>query len=227
MFCVERRTSEEIAARLGLSPDVARGYVQSILVKLGVHSRLEAAGRSYLSYLELVWQRFTDRARRVVVYAQEEARTLNHNHIGTEHVLLGLINKGEGVAARALEAMSISFDSARQRVEEIIGQGQAAPTGHIPSTPRAKKVLELSLREALQLAHNHVGTEHILLALVREGEGVGGPRSCRNSGQASSRFAPPCFSSWPAPRPRPKKRPVVTHFARRPSSRRKPLQRGG
>jgi ATP-dependent Clp protease ATP-binding subunit ClpC len=98
---------------------------------------------------------------------------LNHNHIGTEHVLLGLINEGEGVAARALEAMSISFDSARQRVEEIIGRGQAAPTGHIPFTPRAKKVVELSLREALQLGHNYVGTEHALLALVREGEGVG------------------------------------------------------
>ena len=144
--------------------------MQSILVKLGVHSRLEAASRSYP---ELVWERFTDRARRVVVYAQEEARMLNHNHIGTEHILLGLILEGEGVAARALEAMSISLDSARQRVEEIIGQGQAAPTGHIPFTPRANKVLELSLREALQLGHNYVGTEHILLGLVREGDGVG------------------------------------------------------
>jgi hypothetical protein len=95
------------------------------------------------------------------------------NQIGTEHILLGLINEGEGVAARALEAMSISFDSARQRVEEIIGRGQAAPTGHIPFTPRAKKVLGLSLREALRLGHDYVGTEHILLGLVREGGGVG------------------------------------------------------
>ena len=165
---VEGRTTKEIAARLGVSPDVVRENVQSILVKLGVHSRLEAASRFYP---ELVWERFTDRARRVVVYAQEEARMLNHNHVGTEHILLGLINEREGVAARALEAMSISFDSARQRVEEIIGQGQAAPTGHIPFTPRAKKVLELSLRE--ELGHNYVGTEHVLLALVREGEGVG------------------------------------------------------
>jgi ATP-dependent Clp protease ATP-binding subunit ClpC len=146
------------------------GYVRSILVKRGVPSRLEPA--SY-SYPELVWERFTDRARRVVVYAQEEARMLNHNHIGTEHVLLGLILEGEGVAARALAAMSISLDSARYRVDEIIGEGQAAPTGHIPFTPRAKKVLELSLREALQLGHDYVGTEHILLGLVREGEGVG------------------------------------------------------
>jgi ATP-dependent Clp protease ATP-binding subunit ClpA/DNA-binding CsgD family transcriptional regulator len=167
---VEGRTTKEIAASLGVSADVVRGDVQSILVKLGVHSRLEAASRSYP---ELVWERFTDPARRVVVHAQEEARMLNHNYLGTEHILLGLINEGEGVAARALEAMSISFDSARQRVEEIIGQGQAAPTGHIPFTPRAKKVLELSLREALQLGHNYVGTEHVLLGLVREGEGIG------------------------------------------------------
>jgi DNA-binding CsgD family transcriptional regulator len=166
---VEGRTGKEIAATLGVSPDVVRGHVQSILEKLGVHSRLEAASRPYP---ELMFERFTDRARRVVVYAQEEARMLGHNYVGTEHILLGLIHEGEGVAARALEAMSISLDSARQRVEEIIGQGQAAPTGHIPFTPRAKKVLELSLREALQLGHNYVGTEH-MLGLVREGEGVG------------------------------------------------------
>jgi ATP-dependent Clp protease ATP-binding subunit ClpC len=125
------------------------------------------------AYPVLVFERFTDRARRVVVFAQEEARMLNHNYIGTEHILLGLIHEGEGVAARALEAMGISLDSARQRVEEIIGQGQAAPAGHIPFTPRAKKVLEEALREALQLGHNYVGTEHILLGLIREGEGVG------------------------------------------------------
>ncbi|MDP9301793.1 MAG: ATP-dependent Clp protease ATP-binding subunit, partial [Actinomycetota bacterium] len=111
-------------------------------------------------------------ARRVVVLAQEEARMLNHNYIGTEHILLGLIHEGEGVAAKALESLNISLEAVRQQVEEIIGQGQAAPTGHIPFTPRAKKVLELSLREALQLGHNYIGTEHILLGLIREGEGV-------------------------------------------------------
>ncbi|MGZ8582530.1 MAG: ATP-dependent Clp protease ATP-binding subunit [Actinomycetota bacterium] len=119
-----------------------------------------------------MFERFTDRARRVVVLAQEEARMLNHNYIGTEHILLGLIHEGEGVAAKALESLNISLEAVRQQVEEIIGQGQAAPTGHIPFTPRAKKVLELSLREALQLGHNYIGTEHILLGLIREGEGV-------------------------------------------------------
>jgi ATP-dependent Clp protease ATP-binding subunit ClpC len=119
-----------------------------------------------------MFERFTDRARRVVVLAQEEARMLNHNYIGTEHILLGLIHEGEGVAAKALESMGISLDAVRAQVEEIIGQGQQAPSGHIPFTPRAKKVLELSLREALQLGHNYIGTEHILLGLIREGEGV-------------------------------------------------------
>ena len=119
-----------------------------------------------------MFERFTDRARRVVVLAQEEARMLNHNYIGTEHILLGLIHEGEGVAAKALESLGISLDAVRQQVEEIIGQGQQAPSGHIPFTPRAKKVLELSLREALQLGHNYIGTEHILLGLVGEGEGV-------------------------------------------------------
>src|SRR5918992_904494 len=119
-----------------------------------------------------MFERFTDRARRVVVLAQEEARMLNHNYIGTEHILLGLIHEGEGVAAKALESLNISLEAVRQQVEEIIGQGQAAPTGHIPFTPRTKKVLELSLREALQLGHNYIGTEHILLGLIREGEGV-------------------------------------------------------
>ena len=119
-----------------------------------------------------MFERFTDRARRVVVLAQEEARLLNHNYIGTEHILLGLIHEGEGVAARALESMSISLESVRFQVVEIIGQGSEAPSGHIPFTPRAKKVLELSLREALQLGHNYIGTEHILLGLIREGEGV-------------------------------------------------------
>ncbi|WP_290706853.1 Clp protease N-terminal domain-containing protein, partial [Gordonia sp. UBA5067] len=119
-----------------------------------------------------MFERFTDRARRVVVLAQEEARMLNHNYIGTEHILLGLIHEGEGVAAKALESLGISLEAVRTQVEEIIGQGQQAPAGHIPFTPRAKKVLELSLREALQLGHNYIGTEHILLGLIREGEGV-------------------------------------------------------
>ena len=119
-----------------------------------------------------MFERFTDRARRVVVLAQEEARLLNHNYIGTEHILLGLIHEGEGVAAKALESMGTSLESVRSQVVEIIGQGAQAPSGHIPFTPRAKKVLELSLREALQLGHNYIGTEHILLGLIREGEGV-------------------------------------------------------
>jgi ATP-dependent Clp protease ATP-binding subunit ClpA len=119
-----------------------------------------------------MFERFTDRARRAVVLAQEEARLLNHNYIGTEHLLLGLIHEGEGVAATTLESLGISLEAVRAQVEEIIGQGQRAPTGHIPFTPRAKKVLELSLREAKQLDHNYIGTEHILLGLIREGEGV-------------------------------------------------------
>ena len=119
-----------------------------------------------------MFERFTDRARRVVVLAQEEARLLNHNYIGTEHILLGLIHEGEGVAAQALEALGISLEAVRNQVEEIIGHGGSSPSGHIPFTPRAKKVLELSLREALQLGHNYIGTEHILLGLIREGEGV-------------------------------------------------------
>ena len=119
-----------------------------------------------------MFERFTDRARQVVALAQEEARMLNHNYIGTEHILLGLIHEGDGVAARSLESLGISLDAVRQQVEEIIGQGQQAPSGHIPFTPRAKKVLELSLRESLQLGHNYIGTEHILLGLIREGDGV-------------------------------------------------------
>jgi ClpA/ClpB-like protein len=119
-----------------------------------------------------MFERFTDRARRVVVLAQEEARMLNHDYIGTEHILLGLIHEGQGVAATALESLDISLEVVRSEVAEIIGQGKAAPTGHIPFTPRAKKVLELSLREALQLGHKYIGTEHILLGLIREGEGV-------------------------------------------------------
>jgi Clp amino terminal domain, pathogenicity island component len=119
-----------------------------------------------------MFERFSDRARRVIDLAQEEARMLNHNYIGTEHLLLGLIHEGDGVAAEALESLGISLAAVRQQVEQIIGQGQHAPSGNIPVTPRAKKVLELSLREALALGHTYIGTEHILLGLIREGDGV-------------------------------------------------------
>jgi hypothetical protein len=119
-----------------------------------------------------MFERFTDRARRVVVLAQEEARLLNHNYIGTEHVLLGLIHEGEGVAAKALESLGVKLEAVRREVEHTIGRGKQAQSGHIPFTPRAKKVLELSLREALQLKHDYIGTEHILLGLIREGDGV-------------------------------------------------------
>jgi ATP-dependent Clp protease ATP-binding subunit ClpA len=119
-----------------------------------------------------MFERFTDRARRSLFLSQEEARLLNHNYVGTEHLLLGLVSEGQGVAAKALESLGISLEAVRAQVEEIIGQGQSAPRGHIPFTPQAKKVLELSLREATQLGHNYIGTEHLLLGLVREGEGV-------------------------------------------------------
>jgi ATP-dependent Clp protease ATP-binding subunit ClpC len=125
------------------------------------------AGRSY------VFERMTDRARRSIVLAQEQARELCHNYVGTEHLLLGLIEEGEGVAAKALVGLGISLVKVQESVETIIGRGAERPTSHIPFTPRAKKVIELSLREALQLGHNYIGTEHILLGLIREGEGVG------------------------------------------------------
>jgi ATP-dependent Clp protease ATP-binding subunit ClpC len=131
-----------------------------------------AGGRWLEGRMRNMFERFTDRAQRVVVLAQEEAKRLNHNHIGTEHILLGLIHEGEGVAAASLESLGISLEAVRQQVEGIIGQGRAAPTGSMPYTPRAKKVLELSLREALQLGHHHIGTEHILLGLIREGRGA-------------------------------------------------------
>ena len=118
-----------------------------------------------------VFERFTDRACRVVVLAQEEARLLGHNYIGTEHLLLGMIHEGEGVAATVLATLGVSLPRARARVEEIIGTGGLAPSGHIPFTPRAKKVLEMSLREALQLGHNHIGTEHILWGCSAKGKG--------------------------------------------------------
>ena len=141
-----------------------------------------------------MFERFTDRARRVVVLAQEEARMLNHNYIGTEHILLGLIHEGEGVAAKALESLGISLEGVRQQVEEIIGQGQQAPSGHIPFTPRAKKVLELSLREALQLGHNYIGTEHILLGPDPRGRGRRRP----GAGQARRRPQPGPPAGHPA-----------------------------
>jgi ATP-dependent Clp protease ATP-binding subunit ClpC len=119
-----------------------------------------------------MFERFTDRARHVIVLAQEEARLLNHSYIGTEHLLLGLVHEQDGVAARALEALGISLTAVRTEVEQMIGRGEGMPSGHIPFTPRAKKVLELSLREALRLDHNYIGTEHILLGLIREGDGV-------------------------------------------------------
>jgi len=119
-----------------------------------------------------MFERFTKRARHVVVLAQEEARQLDHNYIGTEHVLLGLLGETEGLAARALRGFGMSLDGARQEVRAIVGPGSSAPGGHIPFTPRAKKTLELALREALQLQHNYIGTEHILLGLIREGDGV-------------------------------------------------------
>jgi ATP-dependent Clp protease ATP-binding subunit ClpC len=173
-----------------------------------------------------MFERFTDRARRVVVLAQEEARMLSHNYIGTEHILLGLIHEGEGVAAKALESLGISLEAVRAQVEEIIGQGQQAPSGHIPFTPRAKKVLELSLREALQLGHNYIGTEHILLGLIHEGEGVAakaleslgipsracGSRSRRSSARVSTR------RPGTSPSPHGPRRSSSCRFGRRCSS---------
>jgi ATP-dependent Clp protease ATP-binding subunit ClpA len=120
-----------------------------------------------------MFERFTDRARRVVVLAQEEARMLDHNYIGTEHLLLGLVHEGAGVAAKALASLGISLEAVQQQVAEVIGRGQQPPSGHIPFTARAKKVLELSAREADALGHRHVGTGHVLLGLLGEGEGAG------------------------------------------------------
>jgi ATP-dependent Clp protease ATP-binding subunit ClpA len=128
-----------------------------------------------------LFQRFTDRARRVVVLAQEEARMLNHGYVATEHILLGLIHEGEGIAADVLGSLNISLDAARQQVEGIIGRGRAVPAGHIPFTPRARQVLELSLGEARRLGHDFIGTEHLLLGLVCEGEGVAA-QTLRNLG---------------------------------------------
>ena len=122
---------------------------------------------------DLMFRRFSPRAREVIISAQQEARALHHNYIGTEHILLGLLRDREGVAGRALHVLGISPDTAREQVLDIIGEGKHEPAGHIPLTPRTKKVLELAVREAVHLGHLHVGTEHILLGLIREGDGVG------------------------------------------------------
>jgi ATP-dependent Clp protease ATP-binding subunit ClpC len=119
-----------------------------------------------------MFERFTDRARRVVVQAQEESRELDHSYIGTEHLLLGILREDEGIAAEALASLEVGLDPAREQVAEIVGRGKQAPSGHIPFTPRAKKVLELSLREALRLGHPYIGPEHVLLGLITEGHGV-------------------------------------------------------
>jgi ATP-dependent Clp protease ATP-binding subunit ClpC len=158
-----------------------------------------------------MFERFTDRARRVVVLAQQEARMLSHNYIGTEHLLLGLLADGGGTAARALESLGVTLDAAREQVREIVGEGQQAQTGHIPFTPRAKKVLELSLREALSLGDDHIGTEHLLLGLLAEADGVGAqivvrlgasPRAVRDKviELIGSEPDPPAAESGPWPR---------------------------
>ena len=129
-------------------------------------------GRWFSGTMPVVFERFTDRARRVVVLAQEEARLLNHNYIGTEHILLGLLHEGEGIAAQVLESAGISLEAARAKVAALAGPSSSIPSGHIPFTPRAKKVLEMALREALQLGATFIGTEHLILGLLREGQGV-------------------------------------------------------
>src|SRR6266446_1957768 len=119
-----------------------------------------------------MFERFTDPSRRVVVLAQEEARRLDHNYIGTEHLLIGLLLEGRGAAAKALASVDITLDAARREVEILIGRGDKPPSGHIPFTPPAKKCLELSLRESLQLGQNHISTGHLLLALISQGDGA-------------------------------------------------------
>src|SRR5579871_5480825 len=131
--------------------------------------------------MTVMFERFTNRARHVVVLAQEEARRLDHNYIGTEHLLLGLLGEPESIGGRVLTGIGMSLDGARAEVAAITGKGKRAPSGHIPFTPRAKKILELALREALQLNHNYIGTEHILLGIVREGEGAPGKTSVKES----------------------------------------------
>ncbi len=153
-----RKDRDDLHERQGSSGRAARS---SVIPAAGIRGLLNLLRR-----LSALFERFTDRARRVLVLAQEEARLLNHNFIGTEHILLGLIHEGEGVAAKALESLGISLEAVREKVEETIGPAGTSTTGSPPFTPRAKKVLELSLREALQLGHNYIGTEHMLLGLV-------------------------------------------------------------
>jgi hypothetical protein len=170
-FVQEARTAgcswSQIGTALGVTRQAAQqrhSTLRSLIGKLrgGVEAVMEGA-----------FSRFSDRARLVVVLAQDEARRLGHNYIGTEHLLLGLLVEGEGIGARALQGAGITLDTARAGVEEIVGCGQETPGGHLPFVSRAKKVLELALRESLRLNHNHIGTEHILLGLLREGEGAG------------------------------------------------------
>jgi ATP-dependent Clp protease ATP-binding subunit ClpC len=149
-----------------------------------------------------VFERFTERARQVVVLAQDEARLLKHNYIGTEHILLGLLREEEGLAARVLEGLDIELNEVRAQVARVVGQGDEATTGQIPFTPRAKKVLELSLKEALALSHNYIGTEHVLLGLVRENEGVAA-RILLNLGADSERVRNAVIESLGKEVPRP------------------------
>ena len=183
-----------------------------------------------------MFERFTDQARRVVVVAQEESRKLGHDYIGTEHILLGILGAGESVAVQALASLGVSLEAAREQVEEIVGRGSHQVSGHIPFTPRAKKVLELSLREAIQLGHNYIGTEHILLGLIREGEGVaaqvldpagrgsepdppaGDPAAARTPGRGNRRGVQPAAA--PARRPgRAGRDPGPAGHDRRPAGR--------
>jgi hypothetical protein len=161
----------QIGNALGVSKQAAQ---QRHTTTESVARRLLARlpGRARQGRRPLFFDRMTDRARSSIVLAQDEARMLDHNYIGTEHLLLGLMRVEDGLAVKALGAMGIRIDGLRSQVTDIVGCGHAAPAGHIPFTPRAKKVLELSLRESLQLGHNYVGTEHILLGLLREGQGV-------------------------------------------------------
>jgi Clp amino terminal domain, pathogenicity island component len=162
-----RLPASDLAAWLSprLSPDR-----EPVAKEAPMHGWRPGRGRSRPAHG--MFDRFTARAREVIVAAQDEARALQHNYVGTEHILLGLVKEGEGVGARALGALGISLDAVRQQVLEIIGQGKQAPAGHVPFTPRSKKVLDLALREAMLLDHLYVGTEHILLGLLREGDGV-------------------------------------------------------
>lgn len=179
-------TAAEVAEILEVHPRTVGEYIrdgrlQALQIGGGWRISEVALRRFVKSLAELpqsnspgtsLFSRFDDRARRVIVLAQEEARLINHNYIGTEHLLLGLLSEASGVGAQALSALGISLETVRADIEARIGTGSSTPTGHIPFTPRAKRVLELSLREALQFGHDYIGTEHLLLALLHEGEGV-------------------------------------------------------